>query len=215
MVEFIKWLAYALALTGALVVGFNRARVSRAFLLVGIYLAFAFVTWIVGQLLIHLFSKNVLWYNAVIIINFVITLLLLVSMFKSRQNKRIVQIVFGITAVFIIYFLLQEGFNRFASRALSIKNLAISLVALLYFYEMLHFPEKRSIFAQGNFWVVAALMVYHVSTFAFWMIYELLEAVEKHRVFLTMNVISTLMLYAIMLTAVLVETKQLKNAQHT
>ncbi len=213
MVEFIKWLAYTLALVGVILVLWNRARLSRTFLLVGIYLAFACVTWIIGQLLIHLFSHNLLWYNAVIVMNLVITFLLLASMFKSVRNKRMVWIVFGITTIPVIYFLFQAGLNSFASRALTVKNLSVSLVVLLYFYEMLKYPEKRSIFSQGNFWVVSALMVYHVSTFTYWMIYELLETLAKPKAFFAMNVISTFILYLLMLTAVFVETKQVKNAE--
>lgn len=87
----------------------------------------------------------------------------------------------------------------------------MAISCLLYYYHLLKAPEKQPITLQGKFWIAAAFLVHHASSFTIWMVYEVNKSQEIIQAHGLMTFILTNLLYLMLIIAVLV---QVKNPQH-
>jgi len=124
----------------------------------------------------------------------------------SFYQKRIT-VVFALGAMGILLVIFPSFNNIFASRALTISNIVITISALLYFYQMLRVPDELSIYKQGKFWIAAGFFIYHLTTFSFWLTYEYIPLLTSTIPTVKMNYSLTVLQYLILLIAVVVQLK--------
>lgn len=203
--EHLRIIVYVLALSGALLVLFNKKRLTPAFHWTGWFLLFAGLSQISGYLLFRYVGNNVAFYNGALLINYALLFMMLYHLSVEASYRKKLILIFGICGLGILYFAIPSFNELFASRALTILNIAISIGCLLFLYEMLLVPSLVAITKQGHFWIVASLLIHHVSGFTYWLFYELLSMVNNKLIFGRITPFLAIILYAMLIIAIFVQ----------
>lgn len=172
MIEYLIYLVYLLSGIGGITCIVFHRRLPPAFLILGVYLLFAMASQFIASIIARYTGNNISFYNSVILINFVLTYAVFRKMnFDAFYRKRLTA-AFGIGVLGVLIFIVQSFSSSFASRSLTISNLAVTIFSLLYFYQMLRIPSDQSILKQGKFWVAAGFLIHHLAGFSYWLLYE-------------------------------------------
>lgn len=203
--EYLRYIVYALALAGACVVFFNRKKLTPAFHWTGWFLLFAGLSQISGYLLFRFTGNNVSLYNGAMLINFGLLFMIFYNLSVQPAYRKKLTFIFVSFGLLMLYFIVQAFLETFASRALTVLNIAVSIGCLLYLLEMLKFPTSQSVTKQGQFWIVAALFIHHVSGFTHWMFFELMDKVNNTTLYSYITPLLAIVLYIMFIIATFVQ----------
>lgn len=212
--EIARILVYVLAFGGASIILIFRAYLNLTFKWVGAYLLFVGISQLAAYLIIPVLGSNHLLYNLAMIIHFALIYAILYNLLSTLLFKRILIVVFAFFGILFAYLLFPEINEQFASRALTVLNLTTAVGCLLFYYELLQIPESLSITRQGKFWVAAAFLIHHVSSFVIWLIYEIPPQGMKMKSLMVINFALVILLYSILILATFVQLKNQPNAKH-
>ena len=103
------------------------------------------------------FITNLASYLDVLFLGWYYYLILELTIFK-----KIVLCLVGLALIIIFWSHLATGrdFNRIDSFALSIENICIISMALLFFYQLLNTLEVQNLFTYSHFWIGIAILIY-------------------------------------------------------
>jgi hypothetical protein len=85
----------------------------------------------------------------------------------NRTHKKIIisLVVLTIGIVLWSHFGTNRDYNRMDSFALSIQNIAIITMVLLFFYQLLQGLETKNLFTYSHFWIGIAVLIYYSVVF--------------------------------------------------
>ena len=102
---------------------------------------------------------------------------------KPLNNKFILGIIgFALIVIFWSHFATNRDYNRMDSFALSIQNISIILMVLIFFYQLLSGLEINNLLEYSHFWIGIAILVYF-STIFFLNIFAEYITFNKNQVF--------------------------------
>ena len=80
---------------------------------------------------------------------------------KPLNNRFILGIILiALTVILWSHFATNRDYNRIDSFALSIQNIALIMMVLIFFYQLLHGLETKNLLEYSHFWIGIAVLVY-------------------------------------------------------
>ena len=128
-----------------------------------IYGVFELIAWYyaLNGLQNHFLANTVTYLD---VLSFGIYYYLIIS--KPLSNKFILGIIgIALIVIFWSHFATSRDYNRIDSFALSIQNIAIIAMVLLFFYQLLHGLETKNLLEYSHFWIGIAVLVYFSTIF--------------------------------------------------
>lgn len=184
-----------------------------AFIVLGWFMLFAGLSQMAAFVIFQHWGNNILFYNSTLLVNYGLLYGITIHLLDLPAYKRKINAVYIAGAIGVIIFIVPANTDYFASRSLTIINLVVVASCLLYFYDLLKIPETLPITRQGKFWIGAALLVHHVSSFTLWLVYELITNVEKAQTHAIMGSILTIILYVMLIIATIVQINATQYAE--
>lgn len=207
MLDHLRYSLYFTAFLGAIVVYIFRKRLPAVFIWTGLFLFFAGLSQLTAFLLMRFSGNNLVYYHIVILINYGLLYIILSKLVTQKRYRQQLAILFAIGGVAIVYFVASTFTTSFASRAVTVINLVVPVGCLMYFYELLKTPEELPLARQGKFWIGTAFLVHHISSFTYWIAFELNPEVKMKFMFREIAAALTILLYLMLLGAVVVQLK--------
>lgn len=81
---------------------------------------------------------------------------------SNQTQKKIIlcSIFIAISIILWSHFGTDRDYNRLDSFALSVENITIILISLIFFYQLLNTLEVRNLFIYSHFWIATAVLFY-------------------------------------------------------
>lgn len=203
----LKVVILALSLIGGVTTLFFHKKMPRVFIWVGWFMVFAFISQLTGIILKIINGVNSGFYNFVLLVNFCLLFLIVIHLFKRRYNQIRVAALFFVSGVAVAFFVWISMTDQFTTKSLTITNLTVTIACFYYLYVSLNIPETLPISRQGTFWIAMALLVYHVSSFTFWLMFGLVDGESKIIVLMYINYTLVIVLYLLLILATFTQIK--------
>ncbi len=204
-----SYISFALAFVVGLISLIYRKRLATSVSWTGYYLLYASITQVVATFIMYEGYATAWLLNYVLIVHWGIAYIILRNLFRTKVYLKRLHVLFLIGSVlffFVVGVGIQEG--TFSGKGLTILNLTVPIGCLLYFMEMLAFPEvSGSPLHQGKFWVATGLLFHHLFGFPKWILYDLYAELIPKNVSHFMNLAPDYLLCLTTLVAISMEIR--------
>ncbi len=122
-----------------------------------------FIFQLPASYLLKTFGVNTLYYKIVLLIYLIFEFGIFINLFKSKQNKIVISVVFflGTAAILLGYANSFMDITKL-SQAILVNNLMILICCLVYYWTMLKKVSSISIYKQWKFLMVTAFFFYSI-----------------------------------------------------
>lgn len=206
--DFLRIIIYILSLGGSILCFVNYKKLSRGFFLLGLYLAFAGLTQLIGYILAINSLNNIEYYNITIILYTIIIFLIFNEFALEKRTKNWLRIVFLVGLIPIFYTVFKGiSTETFSIKAIMISSMVVVLGVLISLYGKIKNPMHSAPLKMGWLWLFMGFLFYYSSTFSYWVAYRFATQIFNKTSLNIINVILIIVFYLILLTAITVQLK--------
>jgi hypothetical protein len=113
-------------------------------------------------------TYTVLWFQSSVLISWYFH-----QLFKSRRKKLVIKCIIVINSLYFVINNIYYGqLFRFDSLGYSFLSLTISVLAFMYFYDVLTHVSEQPIWNDFNFWLITGYLIYFLVSFAIFLTYH-------------------------------------------
>lgn len=138
-----------------------------------VYYLFAAVSFSYASWLVYKFQNNVWVYNLLLLPAIAAICYYFHETFYSRKKKALVKSLIAVNITYLILrILLHNNSGTLDSFGYALLSTSVSLFSFVYFYQLLKHVNEYKVWADYDFWLVSAYLLYFLGSFFIFLLYS-------------------------------------------